>query len=59
MKLELTAQEAQSLTQLLDIAVRAQGLGAAMAALIFAERIKKAAEDESKANVETPLHAVQ
>lgn len=61
MKIELTGHEAQSLMQLLDIATRAQGLTVAMAALVLAERIKKAAEAEAVANVEPPkpdLHAV-
>ena len=54
MKLDLTPQDAQTLTTLIDIAIRAQGLQVAAAGVILAERIKRAADEEARANVEVP-----
>jgi hypothetical protein len=44
MTLELTNDEANALAQLLDLAVKAGGLGAAEAALPIFNKLKKAAE---------------
>lgn len=43
MKIEFTKEEAQALLNLLDAAVRAQGLNAASAALPLAMKIQEAA----------------
>ena len=44
MKLELTPQEAQQIVDLLDVAVRAQGLQAAVVALPLIQKIQTAAQ---------------
>lgn len=48
MKIEFTEQEGQILVQLLDIAVKASGLGGAQAALMFVTRIQDAARAEKE-----------
>lgn len=48
MQLELTTEEAQSLVNLLDAAVRAQGLQAAAVALPLFAKIKEAAENKEQ-----------
>lgn len=48
MQLELTTEEAQSLVNLLDAAVRAQGLQAAAVALPLFAKIKEAAEQRKE-----------
>lgn len=47
MQIELTADEAQNLLNLLDAAVRAQGLNAAQAALPLAEKVQQAMNDNA------------
>ncbi len=48
MTIELTEPEMQTLLSLLDVAVRAQGLRAAETALLFVEKLRKAAEAEKE-----------
>jgi hypothetical protein len=43
-KLELTAEEAQVLTNMIDVAVKAAGLQAAEAGVHFVKKIKEAQE---------------
>jgi len=47
MQIELTAEEAQNLLNLLDMAVRAQGLNAAQAALPLAVKVQQAMNDHA------------
>jgi hypothetical protein len=42
--LQLTEQEAQTIIQLMDVAVRAQGLQVAQAALVLTAKIQEAAK---------------
>jgi hypothetical protein len=47
MQIELTAEEAQNLLNLLDMVVRAQGLNAAQAALPLAVKVQAAMSDHT------------
>ena len=47
MQIELTAEEAQNILNLLDMAVRAQGLNAAQAALPLAVKVQQAMNDHA------------
>ena len=53
MKIDLTEQEAAVLNQLIDVAVRAQGLQVAEAAVVLSQRILQAVRDSSN-SVPTP-----
>ena len=46
MNIELTTQEASNLLQLIDLAVKANGLNVAQAALTLSTKINEAAEKE-------------
>ncbi len=46
--IELTEQEAQALTNLLDLGVKSGGLNVAMAGAVLFQKIKTAAEDARK-----------
>lgn len=47
MNIDLTAEEAQNLLNLLDAAVRAQGLNAAQIALPLAVKVQQAMDDHA------------
>ena len=50
MKIEYTKEEAQGLLQIIDLAVKANGLQIAQAAAFLAEKIARAIQDEEKEN---------
>lgn len=50
MQIELTADEAQNLLNLLDAAVRAQGLNAAQAALPLAVKVQQTLNNQTSPN---------
>jgi len=50
--LQLTEQEAQALVQLMDAAVRAQGLQVAQAALVLTAKVQEAAKAKEPPVVE-------
>lgn len=54
MKLELTTQEATVLSQLIDLAVKANGLQVAEAGLVLARKISEAMQEEPKTNGAAP-----
>lgn len=58
--LELTEQEASVLIQLLDIAVKAEGLKAAEASLFFTNKIKSksSANEDNAITAKSPDHEV-
>jgi hypothetical protein len=54
MQIILTIEEAQVLTNLLDVAVKASGLQAAESCIYFAKMIKAAADAEANPPAEAP-----
>jgi len=50
MKIELTQDEAQAIVNLIDAAVRAQGLQAAVVALPLVQKLQNAAKQQEPAN---------
>lgn len=52
--IEFSAQEAQEIVQLLDIAVRAQGLGVAAAALKYATCFQQAFAQKEPESTDSP-----
>lgn len=62
LKIELSEQEANALLQLVNIAVKAEGLGAAQAGLMIQQRIQEAAQAVQAAQIaaraEEPTEAV-
>lgn len=54
MQIELTAEEAQNLLNLLDAAVRAQGLNAAQLALPLAVKVQQAMDDHANSEGANP-----
>jgi len=58
MKIELTTQEANSLAEIINIAVKAEGLKLAGNGLYFVKKIEEAMKQEPKeiAKQETPKH---
>lgn len=57
MVIELTAEEANVLVQLIDAAVRANGLQAAEAGLVMTHRIQQAAQAEAPVEAEAEVVA--
>ena len=46
--ISLSAEEAEALIRLIDVAIKAQGLGAAQAGLVLASKIQEAFKEELK-----------
>jgi hypothetical protein len=53
MKIEFTKEEATALIQLIDVAVKQLGLGAAKAAVILSEKIENSAKETEETKEET------